>query len=176
MSAENRAKAQSTNASFTRALRRYFRRVPEHDSYAEIGIDLRFHAAKDFGRPSESLRGKRTIMLAFSERTPPDFHPDAVAFVRPWTVLSRCSAGTRRATAALFGHVLAHEVGHMLQGINRHSEEGVMKAAWSGREISSMSWDHLQFTLIDAKLIHDGLSDGPGSSETSRAASRLASR
>ena len=41
-------------------------------------------------------------------------------------------------TGILLGHVLAHEIGHVLQAIERHSETGLMKERWSMREISDM--------------------------------------
>jgi len=61
-------------------------------------------------------------------------------------------------TGFLLGHVLAHEIGHVLQGVARHSETGVMKSAWSLHETSHM-WANarLQFTAYDAKLILDAL-------------------
>ena len=34
---------------------------------------------------------------------------------------------------AVLAHVLVHEVTHILQGIQRHSESGVMKAHWDSR-------------------------------------------
>jgi hypothetical protein len=32
---------------------------------------------------------------------------------------------------ALLGYVLAHEIGHVLEGLVRHSGAGVMKASWN---------------------------------------------
>jgi predicted Zn-dependent protease len=57
-------------------------------------------------------------------------------------------------TGFLLGHILAHEMGHALQGISRHAETGVMKASWSLHETSRM-WSHerLHFTSDDADLI-----------------------
>lgn len=34
----------------------------------------------------------------------------------------------------LLGHVLAHEIGHILQGVERHSSAGVMKEKWDYRD------------------------------------------
>jgi hypothetical protein len=60
-------------------------------------------------------------------------------------------------TAFLLGHVLAHEMGHVLQGLNRHSETGVLKERWSPAEIERMWKELLRFTLQDATLIHRGI-------------------
>jgi hypothetical protein len=32
------------------------------------------------------------------------------------------------------GHVVAHEIGHLLIGVNSHSDEGLMRADWNTRE------------------------------------------
>ena len=67
--------------------------------------------------------------------------------LKPAVELNPVSAGS------LLGHVLAHEMGHVLEGILRHSETGVMKAGWSKREIMLMVKDRLQFTRYDKDLI-----------------------
>jgi hypothetical protein len=60
-------------------------------------------------------------------------------------------------TGFLLGHVLAHEIAHVLQGIAHHSETGVMKGVWSENEITNMSKHRLQFTVFDLELIRKGL-------------------
>jgi hypothetical protein len=78
--------------------------------------------------------------------------------------------------AALLAHVMAHEIGHVLQGIIRHSESGILKAHWSGTDCARMVSFPLMFTREDAILIHHGLeerrarliSGGPGGVQTTR--------
>jgi hypothetical protein len=41
--------------------------------------------------------------------------------------------GTTASEAAVLGHVIAHELGHLLLGTGHHSDGGIMKAVWSGR-------------------------------------------
>jgi hypothetical protein len=53
--------------------------------------------------------------------------------------------------------VIAHEVAHILQGLMRHSESGIMKAQWTGADYQQMTWKPLQFTDEDVMLIHRGL-------------------
>ena len=55
------------------------------------------------------------------------------------------------------GHVIAHEVMHILQGVARHSESGVMKANWTGADYQRMAWKPLPFTEEDVLLIYRGL-------------------
>jgi hypothetical protein len=57
----------------------------------------------------------------------------------------------------LLGHVLAHEIAHVLEGINRHSAEGLMKAHWDGRDYMQMYPHVLPFAPEDVELIREGL-------------------
>lgn len=57
----------------------------------------------------------------------------------------------------LMAHVLAHEVAHLAQAIDRHSSEGLMKAAWDLADLQLMVRRPLSFTSHDIDLIHRGL-------------------
>ena len=61
--------------------------------------------------------------------------------------------------AALLAHAMAHEIAHLLQGINRHSESGILKGHWSGTDCARMAYFPLMFTPEDAILIHRGLEE-----------------
>jgi len=57
----------------------------------------------------------------------------------------------------LLAHVLAHEITHLLEDVNRHSSEGLMKARWDGNDMIKMSWKPLPFAAEDIDLIHHAL-------------------
>jgi hypothetical protein len=57
----------------------------------------------------------------------------------------------------LLAHVLAHEIAHVLEQSSEHSEEGVMKAHWSPRDIQRMGRHMLPFMPEDAERIRHGL-------------------
>jgi hypothetical protein len=57
----------------------------------------------------------------------------------------------------LLGHVLAHEIGHILQGVERHSSTGLMKERWDYRDYVEMQRQPLRFTAEDLLLIQQGL-------------------
>jgi hypothetical protein len=57
----------------------------------------------------------------------------------------------------LLAHVLVHEVTHILQGVPRHSDIGVMKAYWNIDDYREMAKKPLPFTELDTRLILDGL-------------------
>jgi len=55
------------------------------------------------------------------------------------------------------GYVLAHELAHVMQGVARHSESGILKANWSNNDFEEMIFHKLAFTNFDVELIHQGL-------------------
>jgi hypothetical protein len=59
----------------------------------------------------------------------------------------------------LMGHVLAHEITHVLQGTNFHAVSGVMKAVWDSGELRRMALHPLTCTATDILLIRRGLED-----------------
>ena len=57
----------------------------------------------------------------------------------------------------LLGHVIAHEITHVLQRVRRHSDSGLMKAHWDWRDYAEMEQHPLPFTEQDIQLIQLGL-------------------
>jgi hypothetical protein len=55
------------------------------------------------------------------------------------------------------GYVLAHELAHVMQGVVRHSESGILKAQWSNDDFEEMIFHKLVFTNFDVELVHKGL-------------------
>lgn len=55
--------------------------------------------------------------------------------------------------AQLLGHVLAHELAHMLLGANSHSGMGLMRAKWSSRELFAADHGELFFAASESKRI-----------------------
>jgi hypothetical protein len=104
------------------------------------------------------------IAIRLIPQTPVGFLPRALAFTRPFegvhiTVFwDRIQQATRSAPpAVVLAHVLVHEITHILQGVDRHSDSGVMKARWSDKDYAAMAWKTLPFTPEDILLIRLGL-------------------
>ena len=57
----------------------------------------------------------------------------------------------------LLAHVLVHEIAHILEGVNTHSESGIMKALWSDEDLFEMMKKPLTFTASDIRIIRFGL-------------------
>ncbi len=66
--------------------------------------------------------------------------------------------GHHATQATVLGYVLAHEVAHVLQGIARHSETGIMRARWTDNDFKQMGIRVLTFTPEDVQLIQQRLS------------------
>jgi hypothetical protein len=62
-----------------------------------------------------------------------------------------------RLETAVLAHVLVHEITHVLQGVARHSDTGVMRAHWNASDYTDMEQRPLEFAGRDAELIHLGL-------------------
>jgi hypothetical protein len=75
----------------------------------------------------------------------------------------------------ILGHVLAHEVGHILLRIASHAENGLMKAHWSGDDYSWMSFKNLGFTAEDANSIRFNLGRACSPAADTGAAKRIIS-
>jgi hypothetical protein len=116
------------------------------------------------------------ILISLSDRAPADVPSDAMAYALAYEgshIVIFFDRLQRRVQAAqisaLLAHVLVHEVTHILQGISRHSGQGIMKAHWDGPDYQVMRFKPLSFTAEDIELIHRGLAE-----RAVRAASRRA--
>ena len=104
------------------------------------------------------------IVVTVSPETPPNHHPGALAYALPFdrthVVLFYdrvLSAVTPAVAPGLLGHVLAHEIVHILQGVDAHSGSGIMKPRWDKRDFDAMQRSPLPFTPEDLALIDRGL-------------------
>jgi hypothetical protein len=63
----------------------------------------------------------------------------------------------QRYVAVLLGHVLAHEIGHLLLGTNQHSREGLMQARWDAATTEHAITRRLEFSPRQAKTLRKQL-------------------
>lgn len=133
--------------------------------YARIGVRLAWsNNAPVRGRVSAS---SVPIEISFVSEGPKNEHPGALAFARPFadganaiTVMYgqiQTIAGRATHERSLLAHVMAHEIGHVLQSVVEHSEAGVMKAQWSEEDLYAMQKKPLEFTPDDVDRIVRGL-------------------
>jgi hypothetical protein len=59
--------------------------------------------------------------------------------------------------SVILGHAIAHEIGHLLLGIEGHSESGIMKAEWHPRELQQATNGTLSFDAAQRNRIRQML-------------------
>ena len=129
--------------------------------FAEAGVRIDWR----IGRPSAAQPDREpAIVVSLAENTPAGYLPAALALARVYegvhiTVFwDRVERMSRFAPPTfVLAHVLVHEITHILQGIDRHSESGVMKPRWTPEDCRAMAIKPLGFTARDVELIQLGL-------------------
>lgn len=126
--------------------------------FAGIGVELEWHSSHRC-----PLSGD-VVKISFSFKTPTADHADALAYAYPYegthivVLYDRVKICAREGRPQeLLAYVLVHEITHILQGVSRHSESGIMKASWNQTDYYDMSRGTLQFTSADIDLINGGL-------------------
>ena len=110
------------------------------------------------------------LPVEFTDRTPDDIFPGALAVSYPYagcrkgiTVFLdriRLLAPGLLRESALLASVLVHEITHVIQGVDRHSPEGLMKAHWDGDDRTAIFQRRLGFLPEDVLLVRTGLAAG----------------
>ncbi len=134
--------------------------------FATAGVAIEWHSANPAAcrDPGET----RTVILDFDYGAPPEVHPGALAYAKPYETIhivvlyDRIAKpnGTPSQVSALLAHVMAHEITHLLEGVPRHSQTGVMKAHWGRQDLTRMADKPLPFDPEDIELIQRGLRVG----------------
>ena len=142
--------------------------------FEQAGVFVRWRRGQSKGHDME-----QAITVAIITNTPQKFHPGALAYAEVYlgqfkdahiriffdrvessaTVLPLSSPFARKLVPSLLGHVLVHEITHILQGIHHHSDEGVMKGHWTTENLFQMSYRPLPFDPLDVELIQRGLAN-----------------
>jgi hypothetical protein len=82
------------------------------------------------------------------------FGYDAWIFYDP---IESFAADRELSLAQLLGHVLAHELGHLLLGTNSHSRMGLMRGCWSRKELLAADHGELFFSDAESRRIQNGV-------------------
>lgn len=106
----------------------------------------------------------RPILIDVTSNTHKTFYRGALAYARVFegdyirVFYDRIENPDRpHATVMLLAHVMVHEITHILEGVNRHSEEGVMKAQWTADDLVQITYKQLPFGPEDVRLMRIGL-------------------
>jgi predicted Ser/Thr protein kinase len=129
--------------------------------FAEAGVKIDWRTM--WSCPAGAIR------IRFSESTLPSLYPGAWAYALPYegsTIVvfndrvqrwAQSSGSPTRLTRALLAYIMVHEIIHVLQGVVRHSEEGVMKPKFTPADLDRMFFAALPFTAEDRMLLQQGL-------------------
>ena len=134
-----------------------------NEMFAAAGVEVDWK----IGTPSPAGDEGGPIVIRFTTGESFPSAPAALAYALPyanggtsvtvfWDRVQRI-AGKSRFLETLLAHVLAHEVTHILQGVVRHSDGGIMRANWTSRDYFQMRDAPLSFTSGDVILIRMGL-------------------
>ena len=102
----------------------------------------------------------RVLIIQMEMNTPTEFHPGALGSSLPFEGVhvsifyDRIRQMNREdLPTLLLAHAMVHEITHMLQGVERHSATGVMKARWDWDDYLLMERQPLPFTPEDIQMI-----------------------
>src|SRR5262249_867355 len=106
--------------------------------FSQIGVRVQSRRAKRHYPELTKSPIRCAILVNFSWDTPSNSYPGALGVSYPYAAGGGCVTvfmdrlkpivdHSPTAPAFLLGHVLAHELGHALQGVQRHSATGVLK-------------------------------------------------
>ena len=71
--------------------------------------------------------------------------------------IAHLHASTGEGVGPVLGHVMAHEIAHLLLGTNSHAAEGIMRAQWQRDDLLSASKGELLFTPRESQLMRERL-------------------
>ena len=122
----------------------------------EAGVQVRW--VRSHTRGCDELHA---IDVAILWQSQANDHPGALGYALPFAksgvrvtiFYDRLKTAELRPNPELLGHVLAHELGHVLMATQVHGSEGIMKAHWTRAEIEHMQAHPMRFTEDDADAI-----------------------
>jgi hypothetical protein len=142
--------------------------------FEQAGVSLRWHRGRLKSHEVEPI-----ISVGITSNTPPKFRPGALAYAEVYAgrlegaririFFDRIeSSGTGKQVPYLLGHVLVHEITHILENSDHHSEEGIMKARWTMNDLYQMAYRPLPFDPVNVQMIRRGLANWGRTATSSR--------
>jgi len=124
--------------------------------YEKIGVHLNWCSSA----PKAAMPGRTVYSIRTLAHAPESVAGDALAsselFVTGGTEITiykdrmaRFLDNNQSLRSVAAGYVLAHELAHLMQGVARHSDSGILKAHWNTDEYKEMFFRKLAFTEAD---------------------------
>jgi hypothetical protein len=127
---------------------------PRNPDCADLGGPLKFtfHIVPDF--MARRFRENGDVFGFAAEGGKGEFGGDAWVF---YDKVKEASGRTQLSSPQILGHVMAHELGHLLLGANSHSRSGLMRARWSRAELLAADLGGLNFTDEERARIRNSM-------------------
>ena len=127
--------------------------------FAEVGVRIDWRIGRHSGAQPER---EPEIVVSFVQDTPHNYPPGRLAYAkihrgRITVFWDRIEQQSGAPAVVVLAHVLVHEITHILQGIERHSESGIMKSRWTLADFRAMASKPLPFTPLDVELVQRGV-------------------
>ena len=127
------------------------------EMFRDAGVDVRWSAdgcsRRDAGAVRLTLLPYETGALQRDHRAILGAAmPSSDGIGTAWVFYNRVEREADRhgvAIAPVLASAIAHEIGHLLQGMPAHSQRGLMRAAWSHADYIGAASGHLRFTPAD---------------------------
>ena len=85
------------------------------------------------------------------------FGTATIFYQRVHELVSQGSFSVDGNSALVLGHIIAHEIGHLLLGKGSHTSRGLMSFPWNKKELKDAAWGGLIFTRGQTRRIRDAL-------------------
>jgi hypothetical protein len=136
--------------------------------FTKIGIDVTWRAHRGKGSKEVATVVEKSaqcdLTVEIVDQAPANLNPRAIAMALPfgdqgarivifYERVIPVLREHRDHQATILGYVLAHELGHILQGVTHHSLTGIMRARWTEDDFAHMSNKELTFTVEDVVLM-----------------------
>jgi hypothetical protein len=123
---------------------------------ATANVQLEFRT----GQPKADVPFTYAVKIATG--TSEYLKPGALAYAQPYgshivVFYDRIRVIHRTDTSTILGHVLAHEITHMLRGDTAHASAGLMKATWTSDDYFTMFRRNLPLSPDDIEEINTGI-------------------
>jgi Zn-dependent protease with chaperone function len=132
----------------------YLARAIVSEMFEKIGVTIEWRQE----RLCRSLSG--VISIKLSDDTPANQFAGALAYALPFEgsrIIIFYDRVRRTVQPMVVPHLLAHEIAHVIEGTDVHSDRGVMKAHWDLSDQDRMYRKPLTFSEVDVSLIQNGL-------------------
>lgn len=128
----------------------------QQDWSSETSSDLTHIALNILPRAIDDRVQLSNEVMGLAPGTGPDRHLVYVFYNRIEsandTQLTRLD-GIHVPTSQTFGHVIAHEIGHLLLNMEVHSNIGIMRGGWDLKDLQEIAYGCLVFTPVQAEVI-----------------------